>query len=308
MTKRVWCLGDAVVDLLPECDNRLIQCPGGAPANVAVGIARLQGNSGFIGKVGGVPFGTFLIDTLNAERVNTEFMQPDDTQRTSVVVVALDADGERNFTFMVRPSADLFIETHELPPFQAGEWLHCCSIALLRDPSRNTTLTAMQQLHEAGGFVSFDPNIRHDLWADEAELRDALAHALALADVVKLSEEELTFICNTDDIAAGMQQLAEHYAIKLVLVTQGRQGVQAWSNGTLQHYPARPVVSVDTTGAGDAFVAGLLWHLAGQGLPQDDAQLRACLERAQICGGLATTAKGAMTALPYLDQLHQQLA
>ncbi len=75
----------------------------------------------------------------------------------------------------------------------------------------------------------------------------------------------------------------------------------------LQHYPARPVVSVDTTGARDAFVAGLLWHLAGQGLPQDDAQLKECLERAQICGRLATTAKGAMTALPYLDQLQQQL-
>jgi len=59
---------------------------------------------------------------------------------------------------------------------------------------------------------------------------------------------------------------------------------------------------------GDAFVAGLLWHLAGQGLPQDDAQLKGCLERAQICGGLATTAKGAMTALPYLDHLQQQLA
>lgn len=108
MSARVWVLGDAVVDLLPESQGRLLQCPGGAPANVAVGIARLGGKSAFIGKVGDDPFGRFMYQTLSTENVDTRYMSLDPQQRTSIVAVGLDEQGERNFTFMVRPSADLF--------------------------------------------------------------------------------------------------------------------------------------------------------------------------------------------------------
>jgi sugar/nucleoside kinase (ribokinase family) len=120
MSSQVWCLGDAVVDLLPEGDGRLMQCAGGAPANVAVGIARLEGKSGFIGRVGQDPFGKFMYDTLRQEKVNTDFMTFDEAQRTSTVVVALDDEGERSFTFMVRPSADLFLQADDLPAFRQG--------------------------------------------------------------------------------------------------------------------------------------------------------------------------------------------
>ncbi|QGY32671.1 aminoimidazole riboside kinase [Pantoea cypripedii] len=307
MSARVWCLGDAVVDLLPEGPGRLMQCPGGAPANVAVGIARLQGNSGFIGRVGEDPFGHFMRQTLTDEQVNTHFMSADPAHRTSTVVVALDEDGERSFTFMVRPSADLFIEPDDLPKFHAGEWLHCCSIALAAEPSRATTFTAMQRVKTAGGFVSFDPNIRHDLWPDDADLRHCLDRALQLADVVKLSEEELAFVSGSTHIDTSMMQLAARFDIRLLLVTQGKAGVKACHNRQISHYPTLPVISVDTTGAGDAFVAGLLWGLAQHGLPENEPQLAARLACAQICGALATTAKGAMTALPYLHQLEEQL-
>ncbi|EXU73994.1 aminoimidazole riboside kinase [Erwinia mallotivora] len=307
MSVRVWCLGDAVVDLIPEGQGRLLQCPGGAPANVAVGIARLQGNSGFIGRVGDDPFGHFMRQTLADEQVDIAFMRADAAQRTSTVVVALDEEGERSFTFMVRPGADLFIEQADLPAFQPGEWLHCCSIALAAEPSRSTTLNAMEQVKAAGGNVSFDPNIRHDLWADPTLLRHCLHQALQLADVVKLSEEELTFISGSEETDDSLRQLAEKFSIRLLMLTQGRAGVKAWHNGEIHHYPTLPVVSVDTTGAGDAFVAGLLWGLAQHGLPENEPQLAARLGSAQICGALATTAKGAMTALPYRQQLEEQL-
>ncbi|SCC30600.1 fructokinase [Kosakonia oryzendophytica] len=308
MSARVWCLGDAVVDLLPDGPGRLMQCPGGAPANVAVGIARLQGNSGFVGRVGDDPFGRFMQQTLAHEQVDTAFMSADLAQRTSTVVVALDNDGERSFTFMVRPSADLFLTSQDLPEFQRGEWLHCCSIALSAEPSRSAAFTAMQNIRAAGGFVSFDPNIRHDLWTDDEQLHQCLRQALTLADVVKLSEEELAFISGSPHPGTSMQTLAERYGISLLLVTQGKAGVQAWHSGKLYHYPTLPVVSVDTTGAGDAFVAGLLWGLAEHGLPDNEPALAARLASAQICGALATTAKGAMTALPYRHQLEEHAA
>ena len=307
MSEKVWVLGDAVVDLLPEGDNHLLKCPGGAPANVAVGIARLAGQSGFIGRVGDDPFGHFMKQTLNDENVDTRFMHHDAVHRTSTVVVALDEQGERSFTFMVRPSADLFIIADDLPEFKSREWLHICSIALSAEPSRSTTFMAMAQIKAAGGRVSFDPNIRTDLWTDEEQLRECLAQALTLADVAKLSVEELQFISGESDLQNGINKLISFYPLQLLLVTQGKEGVMAHYQGKTTHFPSRPVVCVDTTGAGDAFVAGLLCGLAEQGMPESVAQLEQILIQAQLCGALATTAKGAMTALPRKQDLVKSL-
>ncbi|MCM7512122.1 aminoimidazole riboside kinase [Enterobacter hormaechei] len=295
----IWVLGDAVVDLLPDGEGRLLQCPGGAPANVAVGVARLGGKSAFIGRVGDDPFGRFMQKTLADEKVNTQWMRLDPQHRTSTVVVDLDDRGERSFTFMVRPSADLFLEPADLPAFRAGEWLHVCSIALSAEPSRSAAFQAMAAIRKAGGFVSFDPNIRADLWHDEVDLRACLERALACADVVKLSVEELAFLTGNAQVYEGLAALMRGCRARLVLVTQGKEGVTAWQKGALRHYPATTVECVDATGAGDAFVAGLLFGLAREG----DADLPAVIAIAQRCGALATTAKGAMTALPYRQEL-----
>lgn len=306
MSKKVWVLGDAVIDLLPESEGRLLQCPGGAPANVAVGIARLGGNSAFIGRVGDDPFGKFLQNTLKKEQVSTDYMHFDREQRTSTVVVGLDEEGERSFTFMVKPSADLFLVNQDLPGFQAEEWLHCCSIALSREPSRATTLEAMARIRRVGGKVCFDPNIREDFWPNEQVLRDTLAQALALADVIKLSEDELQFISGSHQLEQGIARVVEAYQPELLVITQGKEGVTAFYQGSLSYHEAKPVVSVDTTGAGDAFVAGLLYGLSTRGFPQSTSQLDSVLALAQVCGALATTAKGAMTALPYYSEITKQ--
>ncbi len=306
MGHKVWVLGDAVVDLLPDNHDRLLKCPGGAPANVAVGIARLGGQSAFIGRVGHDPFGRFMQQTLATEQVNIDYMYADPTHRTSTVLVDLDEEGERSFTFMVRPSADLFLKDEDLPTFQAKQWLHCCSIALSAEPSRSTTLLAMQQIREAGGYVSFDPNIRPDLWHDPSLLQHCLNQALQLSDVIKLSEDELYFITEQQEIEKGLSSLAVQYPAQLIVITRGKQGVISWYDGKIDRIPCRPVVTVDTTGAGDAFVAGLLAGLANVGLPVQPQKLREIIERAQLCGALATTAKGAMTALPYYHALQKQ--
>ncbi|MCM7631689.1 aminoimidazole riboside kinase [Enterobacter bugandensis] len=295
--EKIWVLGDAVVDLLPDGEGKLLQCPGGAPANVAVGIARLGGKSAFIGRVGDDPFGRFMAKTLADERVDVKHMRLDPAHRTSTVVVDLDNHGERSFTFMVRPSADLFLEPADLPTFSAGEWLHVCSIALSAEPSCSATFQAMDAIRKAGGYVSFDPNIRPDLWPDENALRRCLEQALQSADVVKLSVEELAFLTGDADVREGLNTLMQRCPARLVLVTQGKEGVIAWHQGAVKHYPATPVQCVDTTGAGDAFVAGLLYGLAaGQ-------ELVPVIALAQRCGALATTAKGAMTALPWQHDL-----
>ncbi|HGM6910142.1 TPA: aminoimidazole riboside kinase [Serratia marcescens] len=303
MMNRVWVLGDAVIDLVPENTNGYLKCPGGAPANVAVGIARLGGDSAFIGRVGQDSFGAFLQRVLSDEGVDISHMRPDPEHHTSTVVVDLDLQGERSFTFMVQPSADLFLQPDDLPAFQRGEWLHLCSIALSQEPSRSAAFTAMERIRAAGGRVSFDPNIREEVWRQPEALRPCLQKALLLADVVKLSREELAFISHLDDLENAIRWMMQTYPLRLLLVTLGGDGVYVHDGQRLRHFPAAPVVPVDTTGAGDAFVAGLLAALARlHELPQE-AQWPAVIAQAQACGALATTAKGAMTALPRADEL-----
>jgi len=299
MSAKVWVLGDAVVDLLPAEGGLLQPCPGGAPANVAVGIARLGGESAFIGRVGGDPFGQMLMQTLAAEGVDVRYMIRDEQRRTSTVLVALGDEGERTFTFMVRPGADLFLSVQDLPPFAAGSWLHFCSIALSAEPSRSAAFCAAETLRAAGEFISFNPNIRADLWQDEESLRHCLQRALALADVVKLSVDELQFLSGGGDQDADICRLAAGYDIGLLLVTEGKAGVRVCWQGEVDRFAAVPAAAVDTTGAGDAFVAGLLAALAENGLPRSRAALEQPVALAQRCGALAVTARGAMTALPY---------
>lgn len=299
---KIWVLGDAVVDLIPDGDNHYLKCAGGAPANVAVGVARLGVSAGFIGRVGNDPLGKFMQETLEKEQVSTEQMILDPHQRTSTVIVGLD-NGERSFTFMVNPSADQFLEVGDLPTFQAGEWLHCCSIALINDPSRSTTFEAIRRIKQAGGFFSFDPNLRESLWRSLDEMKSVVNQAVALADVLKFSEEELTLLTNTTTLDAATQVITVQYPNKLIIITLGKDGAVYHFNGESQLVAGKALKPVDTTGAGDAFVSGLLAGLSQEADWQNEAKLVNIVRQANASGALATTAKGAMSALPNKAEL-----
>ena len=221
----VWVLGDAVVDLLPDGEQHYLRCPGGAPANVSVAIARLGGKSAFIGRVGNDPLGRFLKTTLQQEQVNTDFMHLDDQHRTSTVIVDLDPTGERTFTFMVNPSADQFLQQADLPHFSASEWLHFCSIALINQPSRNTTQQAAQQIKQAGGFVSFDPNLRPSLWPSQQQMID---------EVNKMAELG-TMLAHVDggvpNLRIELPKLNEYYLGQLIYFFEKACGISGYLLG-----------------------------------------------------------------------------
>lgn len=306
MSKKIWVTGDAVVDLIPDGENHYLRCAGGAPANVAVGVARLGSHAGFIGRVGQDPLGQFMKKTLKAENVDTSHMLLDPEQRTSTVIVGLD-NGERSFTFMVNPSADQFLQTTDLPHFQKGEWLHCCSIALIHNPSREATFEAIRRIKAAGGFFSFDPNLRESLWSSLEEMKTVVLQAVALADVLKFSEEELTLLTNQTSLDAAFAAITSQYPEKLIIVTLGKDGALFHLNGHKEVIAGRPLKPVDTTGAGDAFVGGLLAGLSQQPNWCEISQLQQIIRQANACGALATTAKGAMSALPNQAQLAEFL-
>lgn len=301
---RVWVTGDAVVDLIPDTDSTYLKCPGGAPANVAVAIARLGGQSAFFGRVGDDPFGGFLKQTLTDENVDSSLVKRDENQRTSTVVVELDDSGERTFTFMVRPSADQFTQPEDIPNFQPGEWLHICSIALANEPARSTTLLAMQRVKKAGGYVSFDPNLRHEVWANQEDIIPTVMKAIELSDVIKFSDDELFYLTNTNSIDKGLESL-EHLNLPLIIVTQGAKGALVVHEKRQTMITGKVVSPVDTTGAGDAFVGGLLTYLAKSKDWNKQDNISQAVGWANGCGALATTQKGAMTALPTIDALNE---
>ncbi|QLK43971.1 aminoimidazole riboside kinase [Vibrio owensii] len=299
---KIWVTGDAVVDLIPDTDSTYLKCPGGAPANVAVAISRLGGNSAFFGRVGQDPLGRFMKATLAQEQVNTDYMLLDEAQRTSTVIVDLDDSGERSFTFMVKPSADQFLIPADIPEFAQSEWLHVCSIALANEPSRSSTLKAMQDIKAAGGFVSFDPNLREEVWANPEELKPVVRQAIELADVVKFSDDELLFLTDTGSLEAGLEAI-KAFNNTLVLITQGAKGALVVFEGEQELIAGQAVKPVDTTGAGDAFVGGLLARLAQHNEWANKEAIHSAVNWANGCGALATTQKGAMTALPTQDAL-----
>ncbi|QBH98773.1 aminoimidazole riboside kinase [Limnobaculum zhutongyuii] len=309
---KIWSLGDVVVDLLPLENMQYQACAGGAPANVAVGVARLGHPSGFVGRVGNDPFGRFMAESLAQEGVNCQCIEQDDRYKTSTVIVDLSASGERSFTFLVSPSADQFLSLHALPDTSAAI-LHTCSLALTGRVCRDSLLNITCQVKQQGGIVSFDLNLRAQMWADKQEMHQVIAEYCAKADVLKLSEEELFWLteCSDDSWSDALARLS-NYPAALIVITRGKQGCLVLCQNDIHAFDSYPITSVDTTGAGDAFMAGLLVGIARYGIPGQENDvlktLSQIISQASACGALSTTHKGAWAALPSQDQLQHFLS
>lgn len=294
---KVWSLGDAVIDLLPFGEMNYRACAGGAPANVAIGIAKLGLPSGFIGRVGNDPFGHFMEKTFCEHHVDCQSLEKDEEHRTSTVVVDLGENGERSFTFLVSPSADQFLSEQALPDFNQ-DILHFCSLALVGTTCRQTLKQAIEKLSDKNGLISFDINLREQMWQDKNEMRTIITQFCHDADILKLSDEELFWLTESQDWHVALDKLQQHYNAPLKLVTKGRDGSIVLWQGKTFIFDSFHVNSIDTTGAGDAFVAGLLSSIASSGMPEDKLMLESMMTIASACGALATTKKGALTALP----------
>ena len=318
----VICLGEALVDFVSTAPvasvadaPAFVPAAGGAPANAAVALARLGVRTGFVGKVGDDPFGRHLGRTLAASGVDTTRLRLDPSARTALAFVALDEAGHPDFVFFRHPSADMLLRREDLDAeYLAGaRALHTGSIILTAEPSRSTTVEAMRLARSAGRLVCLDPNVRLSLWGSEEELRRVVLPLLGLADVVKLSEEDLTALVGTGDPARGSAEVLGR-GPRLVVVTRGKEGCFCRSaRGTLA-VPGFGVPVVDTTGAGDAFVGGLLAGLlalggAPEALPAlGEGDLLAALRLANAVGALTTTARGAIPALPDRTAVRRFLA
>lgn len=311
--------GEMLIDFVPTVTGvSLIEAPafkkaaGGAPANVAVGLSRLGVTSAFIGKVGEDAFGHFLAQTLIDNQVDTSGLIFSSEARTALAFVSLKADGDRDFMFYRHPSADMLFRPDEVNEslIRSSQIFHFGSISLISEPSRSATRQALEIARQAGLLVTYDPNLRLNLWQDEATARQGILSAWDQAQVIKVSREELIFLSGQENLEIGVHSLW-HAGLALMVVTDGKAGCWYITASSLGKVAGFEVQAVDATGAGDAFVAGLLKGLIEHPAAWEDENtlLRIC-RYSNAVGALTTTQRGAIPALPtaaqVVDFLHLQ--
>jgi fructokinase len=281
-----------------------VKAAGGAPANVAVGVARLGYRAGFMGQVGEDDFGHFLADTVAEAGVDIGGLRFSTEARTALAFVSLRGDGERSFMFYRHPSADMLWRPDDVDAAYAASAriFHYGSITLIGEPSRSATLAALGHARAGGALISYDPNLRIHLWPSADAARVGMLAGLQHADLVKVSEEELSFLTGVEDLTAGAERLW-HDRLRLLVVTQGAAGCSYFTGEKQGRVPGFAVQALDTTGAGDGFVAGLLAGLLDYGLTWERAAIESALRLGNAVGALTTTQRGAIPALPTRDQV-----
>ena len=306
------CIGELLIDFVSTTfDVTLAEAPefakaaGGATANVAVGLAKLGVDSGFIGKIGAEPFGDFLREMLEQSRVDTTNLISEAGCRTTLAFVATRSDGAKDILFYRNPGADMLLTPDEIDAayVQSADVFHYGSCSLSHQPVRDATVRAIQYAKDAGAFISYDPNLRLMMWDAPEDAKHWIWEVMPYANVVKAADEEWEFITDTPELEKGSERILEA-GVDLVIVTLGEHGCY-YNNGSNQGYvDGFKVEVVDPLGAGDGFVAAMLtqvMHASSgvQKLPDfDNNQLQEIMRYANAAGALTTQKIGVIPALP----------
>ncbi|AZS14150.1 PfkB family carbohydrate kinase [Paenibacillus lutimineralis] len=310
-------IGEVLIDFTPAGrsarGNEQFECnPGGAPANVAAALSRLGARSALISKVGADQFGSLLHDTLLGIGVDVSGVSYTDEASTTLAFVHLDDKGDRSFSFFRKPGADTFLHVKDVPleMLETSRVLHYGTLSMTHEPARTATRTAVLKAKEAGVLLSFDPNVRFALWESKEEAKQNILWGMKHADILKISEEELSFITGTSDVEKGASELAHQFDIGLIVVTLAEKGCYYRLSGQEGYVPGFEVKVIDTTGAGDAFLGCLLYKILETGSSLNDLtnqQIVSMLTFANAGGALVTTRKGALGAMPTTEEINQMI-
>lgn len=310
-------IGEALIDFIPDrkaCsfDDVTAFSPkvGGAPANVCAAYARLGGKAKLLTQLGDDPFGHKILHELQGYGIDTRSVVLTREANTALAFVTVGADGSNTYSFYRNPSADMLYTADHIHPsdFDDAYALHFCSVSLGDFPMKSAHKTAIAIQRGKGGLVSFDVNLRFPLWEHEEELRETVEDFLPLADIVKVSDDELRFLTDEAEIPDGVQKLFTG-RVQAVLVTCGADGAYAFNKAGSVFRPAQRVNAVDTTGAGDGFIGAFLWKLRRYGVSVQtlggtgEDVLSECLDFANAFCAKSVQAVGAMASYPTIDML-----
>ena len=308
----VTALGELLVDFtvngMSAQQNQLFEAnPGGAPCNVLAMLQKLGRKTAFIGKVGNDSFGNMLKDTVNRLGINTDNLLMDDKVPTTLAFVHTAADGDRSFSFYRNPGADMMLRAEEVNTglIADSKIFHFGSLSMTDQAVEEATKTAVEAAGKAGALISFDPNLRPPLWDSLETAKEKIQYGLEQCDILKISDDEIEFLTGTDDIDEGIEQIREKYNIRLVCATMGKRGSKAYYQDIRIQCPTfLEVKTIETTGAGDTFMACVLDAVVRIGLDSFDKQsLYEMLEFANAASSIITTRKGALKVMPEKSEI-----
>ena len=319
--KKVISIGEALIDFIPNeknCSLKEVQnferVAGGAPANVSAVVAKLGGKSSFISKLGNDAFGDYIIDILNQANIDTNYILRTNKANTGLAFVSLKENGNRDFSLYRNPSADMLLEESEIKK----EWshdcysLHFCSVDLIECPMKYAHKKAIEYAMENNSIISFDPNVRLPLWNKEEDCRNAILEFLPLANILKISDEELEFITGFDNIEKAKEVLFKGN-VKLIIFTKGKDGSEAHTPNKTIKVAGNVVNAIDTTGAGDSFIGSFLFNLLKDNINIEkldkisDATLEKYLLFSNYYAAYSTTKKGAISSYATLDEINNYI-
>ena len=309
--KDVYCIGEMLIDFIPGSESAsYIRKAGGAPANVAIAVAKNGLEASMCCKVGDDDFGRFLMDILAEYHVTAASPRLCEEAVTTMAFVTLEDDGERKFTFARKPGADTLLAPEDVKEEDIADSaiIHAGSCSLSAQPEADATVKAMRLAHEMGKIVSFDVNYRNVMWKDDVEAcAQAVRDILPYVDLLKISEEEVDSMGGEE----ALQDLMKDNDIALIIETLGSEGAQALFAGETLRIQGRRVKAVDATGAGDAFWGAFLASLRIQGVakPADLTAdvIRTAMDYGNVSGCICVQSKGAIASLPTREQIEEYL-
>lgn len=313
-------IGEALIDMIPTETDKPIRnvaafmpIVGGAPANVCGAFSKLSGQSQMITQLGNDPFGEKIIETFLSFNIGCEYIQRTDEANTALAFVALKSDGNREFSFYRKPSADMLLSAEQIQEnwFEGAFALHMCSVSLGNFPMKEAHKKAISFAKSKGALVSFDPNLRFNLWPTKEALKEAVVEFLPYADVLKVSDEELEFITGIKDEEEAIKSLFKG-DVKLVVYTKGADGACAYTKSETAKSNGVKVDALDTTGAGDAFIGSFLYSLSEK-LGDDkriedltDADLKEMLDFSNLYCAKSVMKNGAIESYPSLNDMSEE--
>lgn len=299
----ILCAGEILADMIgAERDGVFVyeRKAGGAPFNVACAVKKFGVKSAFAGSVGDDIIGGFLKDFAKSVKLDGLCLESDPDRNTTLAFVQLDRHGERSFCFYRKNTADYRMP--EIPDglFDSADIVHIGSLMLSEDEGAAYAERLAERARSAGKTVSFDVNFRTDIFKDKENAVSRYKTMLEAADIVKFSEDEVEIF--------GRDYIDGRLKDKLVCITLGGNGSEWRYLGRRNAVPSVKVKPVDTTGAGDAFYAGVLSRLDGLKKSEwTDGVLNHALKFGNVCGALNTLGRGAIDSLPDLGLIQKTL-
>lgn len=314
-------LGELLMDMtdngLSGQGNTIFEAnPGGAPCNVLAMLNKLGHQVGFIGKVGDDIFGHKLMRVLKEVGIDVSNLLMDKEVRTTLAFVENQEDGDRDFSFYRNPGADMMLKKEEISEelLKDTQIFHFGTLSMTHENVREATKFAVEQAKKNAAMISFDPNLREPLWESLDLAKEQVFYGLSVCDILKISDNEIQWLTGEQDFTKAVKKIRRDYEIPLILVSMGKEGSRAYYlDGNQKEVVVEQAAfiqnnTIETTGAGDTFMACVLHHILQKGLKNlSEKDLLEMLQFANAAASIITTRKGALRVMPSFEEIQSMI-